>query len=413
MNILWFCNADLTTPNGANIRYENFVRRLAATGHRFHFVIPDWAYNDETDFRIRTELGSTCERFNAYRATGERNAISRLLLAPRLRHRFLRDLRLPYTEALRKTIRERRIDVLVVSERMHLFMFNEGIQEEAAVVADLVDFLPLQHFRSLRQAALAGDFRALLAGLSKTYQHLRQDVFASKHADATVFVAPADAEAARRLGAERVELLFNGVDVCRSHAQPKLPGRIVFPGVMSFEPNYQGAIWFIDKVLPAVRARRPDALFVAAGADPIPALLARAGESVIVTGRVPDLSREIARASVCAVPLISGSGFKNKVVEGMAAGTYVVGTRYASEFLPSDLKACMTTCSSAEELARQIVAVLDSPESYRPVVEKAQQILVERFSWDRQAREFERILVLAHARFLARRKNAPRSAGVN
>jgi glycosyltransferase involved in cell wall biosynthesis len=378
MTVLWMCNLDLRRPNGANLRFINFARGLKALGHTVHFLIPDWTYNEFTAGRSLEDIGAGCTCFPVYRPSGLRSAISSVALIPGWRHRLLRSERRPAVERLRKIVRDLNTDVLITSERMHFFAFEEGLMDEVAVVADLVDSLPLQSVRSMRHAAASGDIRRVRDNVTLLYRALTQEVYAARRASASIYASPVDAAVARRLGGRRVHVLYNGVEVPRASHEDKIPGRIVFPGVMSFGPNLDGALWFIDKVLPAVRARRADAVFVALGADPAPQLQARAGEGVVVTGRVPNLLEELSRATVAAMPLVTGSGFKNKVVEAMAAGTYVVGTRLGSEFLPDDLKNCMTTVDGPSALADAIVSVLDNPAAYRGSTLQARSILADR-----------------------------------
>src|SRR5205807_1045507 len=106
---------------------------------------------------------------------------------------------------------------------------------------------------------------------------------------------------------------------------------------MDFPPNYESAIWFIDHVFPLLRDHR-DAHLVIAGANPVKELSARAGERVEVTGYREELRQEIARSELYVAPLICGGGFKNKVLEAIASGTYLVGTSMAVEFLGGNAK---------------------------------------------------------------------------
>ena len=62
----------------------------------------------------------------------------------------------------------------------------------------------------------------------------------------------------------------------------------------------------------------PGSLLHDCGANPIPALLERASKNVVVTGFVEDLNREIACSEIFVAPLVSGGGFKNKVLEAIA-----------------------------------------------------------------------------------------------
>ena len=77
----------------------------------------------------------------------------------------------------------------------------------------------------------------------------------------------------------------------------------------------------------ALKKRFPDLRLFVVGPRPIEAVRALARDpSIIVTGFVDDVRPYVARASVVIAPFVSGTGIKNKVLEGMAMGKPVVTT---------------------------------------------------------------------------------------
>ena len=65
---------------------------------------------------------------------------------------------------------------------------------------------------------------------------------------------------------------------------------MAFTGKMDFRPNIDGVTWFVHEVLPAIRARVPDARFYIVGQKPHPRVSALGEEpGVIVTGYVDDV----------------------------------------------------------------------------------------------------------------------------
>jgi len=179
----------------------------------------------------------------------------------------------------------------------------------------------------------------------------------------------------------RNRVLYNGVDFADEPARPKVHGRLVFSGTMDFEPNYEGAIWFIDRVLPLVRARRPDVKFVVAGANPGSNLTSRVGDGVDVTGYVDDLRAVIASAQLYVAPMVSGSGFKNKVVEALSCNSYVAATPMAVEFLPNEVRDLLLVAEKAEELAARILDFLSAPKEFEDKLRQARSLARSQFTW--------------------------------
>ena len=106
-------------------------------------------------------------------------------------------------------------------------------------------------------------------------------------------------------------VLRNGVDLEAFRPAPEKAeaGHIVFTGVMDYLPNVDGCTWFVEEVLPRVRAKHRDARFSIVGSRPIPAVEALGRvEGVTVTGFVPETRDWLERASVSVAPLLFGSG---------------------------------------------------------------------------------------------------------
>jgi glycosyltransferase involved in cell wall biosynthesis len=103
------------------------------------------------------------------------------------------------------------------------------------------------------------------------------------------------------------------------------PDQICFMGRMDYFPNQQGMIWFCDKVLPLVQARKPGSKLVIVGAEPSTAIR-RLGErpGVTVTGTVPDVRSYVRQSVLSVAPLMIARGTQNKILESMAMGVPVV-----------------------------------------------------------------------------------------
>jgi glycosyltransferase involved in cell wall biosynthesis len=170
-----------------------------------------------------------------------------------------------------------------------------------------------------------------------------------------------------------------------------MPNRIVFTGNMNFPPNYEGALWFIDHVMPLVRRSRPDVEFVVAGRNPVPELMEKASKCVTILGAVDDIHHEIAKSAVYVAPLISGGGFKNKVLEAISSGTFVVATPIAVEFLDKRFRDLLLVGGTPEEMAARICSVLNDPELHKIRLERLRQRIYDEFTWEKRADELARL----------------------
>ena len=84
---------------------------------------------------------------------------------------------------------------------------------------------------------------------------------------------------------------------------------VLYQGGMDWYPNRDAVEFFVSSILPQLRASVPEARFVVGGRNPSDEFRRRfaAIPGLEFTGTVPDMRAEIAKASVCVVPLRIGS----------------------------------------------------------------------------------------------------------
>ena len=281
-----------------------------------------------------------------------------------------------------------RPDVFVYTAR-HLLFALPRLRRYAPVVVDWTDSWALQHARYMRAALAERRWRAAGGAAWNTLEHGIQERHFSRRADHNVFVSPVDAAVHARYARTPTRTVGNGI---REHfapaARPRDPDRLIFTGAMDFPPNHQAAVWFIRHVLPRVVAAAPSVRFVVAGSGPLPELRALAGEHVEVTGYVNDMRAEMARSALYVAPLVSGSGFKNKVVEALAAGLNVVGTTMAFEFLDARLRSLFRASDDPSALADTVLAALRDPAGNDANVQRFWRLAGDEFEWERVADRF-------------------------
>ncbi len=212
-----------------------------------------------------------------------------------------------------------------------------------------------------REAATLGAFEARAAERAVTSL-----VVNAREADNAYELAPS----------ANVKVLANGVELDRLRP-PNPPGanpRVVFCGVMSYEPNVAGMTWFVEYVWPLVRASRPDATLAVVGLDPSHAFRSLCGSdpSITVTGRVPDVREWLWDSAVGIAPLHVARGVQNKALEAIAAGLPIVITEAVAGGLPLAAASASRIASTPARFANHIVALLAlSPAQRRAIAESA------------------------------------------
>jgi glycosyltransferase involved in cell wall biosynthesis len=385
--------------HGATLRWLRLSRELVARGHNVCLSVNQDEAADEESKRVLLDecrgegwLSSWME--TRYRFSRRRGRAAHLLAHPVLTNRTLRAQQDQTCAHVEETVARGPFDAVIISQRKLLFLTTR-LRGKVPVIVDWMDSLILHEWRQAWQHYRSGAWRRLLTSAKRLAQAVVQERYYGQRSSANLVVSPVDlrvlnyATGRPDLG----RMLFNGVD---AFEQPRRanrnPSRLVFSGAMDVPHNYEAAIWFIDHVLPRIVASLSDVHLAVVGRDPIPELCRRAGAHVTVTGAVPDIAVEIAKSALYVAPLVSGGGFRNKVAEALASGTFLAGTSMAVEFLPASLREMLLVGDTPEEFAECVLSFLRNPEEFEDRLRSLRTVLTEEFTWPRRAKEFERIV---------------------
>jgi glycosyltransferase involved in cell wall biosynthesis len=110
---------------------------------------------------------------------------------------------------------------------------------------------------------------------------------------------------------------------------------LAFIGSLDWMPNMEGLKWFLEDVWPKLTVQFPEIRLHIAGRN-TPSWLQRLNQPrIVVHGEVPDARAFINSNPIMIVPLLSGSGMRVKILEGMALGRLVLTTRLGLEGIPA------------------------------------------------------------------------------
>ena len=158
--------------------------------------------------------------------------------------------------------------------------------------------------------------------------------------------------------------------------------RIVFTGQMDYAPNIAAVTRAIERILPRVRDRFPDASFHVVGRNPPPALMARHGQGgVNVWGRVEDVRVWLKGADIALVPLEIARGVQNKVLEAMAMELPVVLSSGAATGIDAHDGVHFLIGECDRSLADAVIAVAQDSARGRQLGRDARAWIMAHASW--------------------------------
>lgn len=194
-------------------------------------------------------------------------------------------------------------------------------------------------------------------------------------------------------GLESALVIPNGVDL--EHFSYDAPvaraDELIFFGNLGYFHNVAPAVHVATEVLPRVRALRPGTVLRICGARPAAAVSKLSAlDGVEVVGPVDSMADELRRSAVAVLPMFSGSGIKNKVLEAFACGTPVVANALGIQGVEGAVSGEDHLCDEGPDaLAAACVSLLEDADRRVALSEKARTLVETQYTWGAQA---ERLL---------------------
>jgi len=175
----------------------------------------------------------------------------------------------------------------------------------------------------------------------------------------------------------------NGVDstyFTPSEESPE-PYSLVFTGAMSYVPNNDGALYFLDAIFPLILKQVPRVKVYIVGGTPTKKLLHHSSDNVIVTGFVDDVRPYIRRSNVYVVPLRMGSGTRLKVLEAMAMKIPIVTTSIGCEGIDVHNGESVLIADDPQSFADSVIRLMNDQSLRRKLTENGYETVTAQYTW--------------------------------
>ncbi|MEM9819821.1 MAG: glycosyltransferase family 4 protein [Bacteroidota bacterium] len=225
--------------------------------------------------------------------------------------------------------------------------------------------------------------------LTGKLRHFEQSALV--HYDLLVPITQRDLQHFQQMGSQQKALTTPiGIDAARyqPHAQSFQHAlSLSFIGSLDWMPNQEGLQWFLREVWPALHQRYPNLSLHVAGRNPPDWMLQMERENIVVHGEVPSAPDFINQHSLMIVPLLSGSGMRVKILEGMALGKVVLTTSVGLEGIDAQHQQEVLIADCVEEWLACFDFCLHNEDRLPIIGRQARQLIEQRYDNQRIAQK--------------------------
>ena len=257
---------------------------------------------------------------------------------------------------------------------------------------DMVDPLSLSYARSVRwRPRWSRWIYRLEARRLASYEHRVADSF-----DRVLLLSRDELlEYSRTVSLTKLSVVPYAVDLghFRLSASKRESGMIVLSGNLGYGPNVEAADLFCRTIFPLVKSAVPNARLWLVGTNPHPRVRRwDDGETIHVTGHVPDIRPFLQRAMVSVCPVTHRVGTQTKILEALAAATPVIAFSETAAGLLPDCAFPVQVAQTATDFADHVIRLLND-KNWAIISAQSRSYVDRRYSWDESTRQFESLLV--------------------
>lgn len=159
------------------------------------------------------------------------------------------------------------------------------------------------------------------------------------------------------------------------------PFTLFFFGAMDWMPNVEAARWLAEDIFPAIRKKIPGALCILAGRFMPKAIKKlKNTDGLVLMEEVKNNLEFYENGTIMTVPLLSGSGLKIKMLEGMALGKCIITTSIGAEGIHGTHGIHYFIADRKEDFISIILHLYEKPDIIKNVGANARKFVTEHYN---------------------------------
>ncbi len=333
MKILQICNkAPYPANDGSSIAIYNMATGLVAAGAEVHLLTINTKKHFKSDKDVPLELKNKTNYKSVFKNTNT-SALGALLNLFTAKSYFISRFYFKEfeTELINK-LKESTFDIVQL-EGLFMAEYISAIKahSKAKVVlrAHNIEYLIWERHLLIEKSLITKFYLNIQKERLKIFE-----LATFKKVDAVVTITAADQQFIEKAGIKtKVFTSITGVNISEYNlpdAQKNLKSIFCF-GSMDWMPNQEAVDWFLENCWHKIKVVNPECTFVIAGRNMPERYKSLNLNGVQVIENVSDNKLFYAQHHIMLVPLLSGSGLRIKIIEGMSLGKAIVSTAIGAE----------------------------------------------------------------------------------
>lgn len=150
-------------------------------------------------------------------------------------------------------------------------------------------------------------------------------------------------------------------------------------GSLNWMPNIEGLDWFIDNVWQKIHAENKNITFYIAGRHTPERLRNLNLPNIKVVGEVDDALAYMRSKEIMVVPLLSGSGMRVKIIEGMFAGNTIISTTTGAEGIDCTHEQNIVLADDPDTFAQAVLKYAANKDLCHNIGTNAHRLIKEKY----------------------------------
>ncbi len=282
---------------------------------------------------------------------------------------------------LKNLLQENKYDVVQL-EGLFLSMYIPTIRANSTALISMrahnVEFLIWERIAANTSSFLKKTYVTLLAKRLK-----KEELKALSLVDCVIPISEVDKNIYLQLGIKVPMLVCTaGIDESLLAVKPTNvdENSLFHLAAMNWQPNIQATKWLMDAIWPLVHLRFPKLKLFLAGKDMPEEFTKIQSNEISVVGAVNNAQEFMLSKNIMLVPLLSGSGMRIKIIEGLALGKVIISTSIGAEGIDITNKKNILIADSPEEFVHAIELALTDKELSKEISRNAKELVKQKYT---------------------------------